>query len=118
MTERPSPDCLFCRIVAGDIPATIVERTERTVAFRDLSPVSPTHVLVIPTTHVANLDEALALDPAIVSEVLGRASALAMTEGLTGGYRVVINTGEDGGQSVHHLHAHLLGGRHHSWPPG
>ena len=118
MTEAPSTDCLFCKIAAGEIPATIVERTGTTVAFRDVSPVSPTHILVIPTRHVADLDEALAVDPAIVTDVLGRASAIAGSEGLSGGYRVVINTGDDGGQSVHHLHAHVLGGRHHSWPPG
>jgi histidine triad (HIT) family protein len=118
MTEAPSTDCLFCRIVAGDIPATIVERTAATVAFRDISPVSPTHILVIPITHYDNLDEAIAADPGIVADMLGRASAVAAADGLTGGYRVVINTGGDGGQTVNHLHAHVLGGRHHSWPPG
>ncbi len=118
MTQETSPDCLFCRIVAGEIPATIVERTDSTVAFRDIAPVSPTHILVIPTTHVADLGEAIALDPTIVSDVLGRASAIATAEGLTDGYRVVLNTGDDGGQTVHHLHAHLLGGRAHTWPPG
>ena len=123
MTEASSnhavdADCLFCKIVTGEIPATIVERTDSTVAFRDITPVSPAHILVIPTTHVANLDEAVAVDPGIVTAVLSRASAVAAAEGLSGGYRVVINTGDDGGQTVHHLHAHLLGGRHHTWPPG
>lgn len=114
----PDTDCLFCRIVTGDIPADVVERTDTTVAFRDISPVSPTHILVIPTTHVADLDAALAADPSIVSAVLAQASAIAAAEELSDGYRVVINTGRDGGQTVHHLHAHLLGGRHHTWPPG
>ena len=118
MTEEASTDCLFCRIVAGEIPADVVARTESTVAFRDISPVSPTHILVIPTAHVADLDEAFATNPDIVTQVLGRASAIAASEGLAGGYRVVVNTGPDGGQTVHHLHAHVLGGRHHTWPPG
>jgi histidine triad (HIT) family protein len=112
-------DCLFCKIVAGDIPATIVERTERTVAFRDIAPASPVHVLVVPTTHVANLDEAIATDPGIAAEVLTQCARIAQREGLAeDGYRVVINTGDLGGQTVRHLHAHVLGGRAHSWPPG
>lgn len=123
MTEAPSTQatdtaCLFCRIVAGTIPATIVERTESTVAFRDITPVSPTHILIVPTTHVADLDEAVETDPTIVAAVLSHASAIAGAEGLSGGYRLVINTGADGGQTVDHLHVHLLGGRHHTWPPG
>lgn len=113
-----SMDCLFCAIVTGDVPASVVNRTETTVAFRDISPVSPTHVLVIPTRHVADLDEALATDVAIVSDLLAQASAVAAHEGLGEGYRIVINTGPDGGQTVQHLHAHVLGGRPHAWPPG
>ncbi len=110
--------CLFCAIVAGEIPATIVDRTETTLAFRDIAPVAPTHVLVIPTRHVADLRDALAVDPSIVTDVLAHVAAVAGREGLEGGYRVVINTGPDAGQTVHHLHAHVLGGRAHSWPPG
>ncbi len=113
-----SDSCLFCKIVSGDIPATIVERTETTVAFRDIAPVSPTHVLVVPTTHVPNLADAIDVDPQIVTEVLAHCARIAAAEGLAGGYRVVINTGPDAGQSVDHLHAHVLGGRPHSWPPG
>jgi histidine triad (HIT) family protein len=113
-----SEACLFCRIVAGEIPATIVDRTETTVAFRDIKPVSPTHILVIPRQHVADLDEAVALDPQIAADVITECARVAEAEGLGGGYRVVINTGRLGGQEVHHLHAHVLGGRAHTWPPG
>lgn len=111
-------DCLFCSIAAGDIPATIVDRTETTVAFRDVNPVSPTHVLVIPTVHVATLDEAVATDPRIATDVITQCARIAEMQGLSDGYRVVINTGVLGGQTVAHLHAHVLGGRAHSWPPG
>lgn len=111
-------DCLFCRIVAGEIPATIVERTEDTVAFRDISPASPTHILVVPTRHVATLDEAVDLDPGIAAALITHVARIARAEGLGAGYRVVINTGRFGGQTVDHLHAHLLGGRPHTWPPG
>ena len=111
-------DCLFCAIVAGDIPATIVERTETTVAFRDITPISPTHILVIPTVHVATLGDAVAADPQIATDELTHCARIAELEGLSDGYRVVINTGPMGGQTVHHLHAHVLGGRAHSWPPG
>ena len=113
-----SADCLFCRIVAGEIPATIVDETETTLAFRDISPVSPTHVLVIPKQHVATLDEAVAVDPSIAADVITRCTVVARFEGLADGYRVVINNGRNGGQQVGHLHAHVLGGRAHSWPPG
>ncbi len=111
-------DCLFCRIAAGDIPATIVDETETTVSFRDIAPVSPTHVLTIPRRHVADLDEAVQTDPAIVVDVMSQCVRVARLEGLTNGYRVVLNTGPDAGQEVSHLHAHVLGGRAHSWPPG
>lgn len=111
-------DCLFCKVVDGTIPATIVERTETTVAFRDIAPVSPTHVLVVPTRHVADLDEAVATDPGIAADLLTQCARIAAREGLADGYRVVINTRFDGGQTVQHLHAHVLGGRPHAWPPG
>lgn len=110
--------CLFCNIVSGDIPATIVERTEATVAFRDIAPVSPTHILVVPTRHVADLADAITTDPQIVTDVLAAVARIAAAEELTAGYRVVLNTGAEGGQTVDHLHAHLLGGRPHGWPPG
>jgi histidine triad (HIT) family protein len=113
-----SDSCLFCRIVAGEIPATIVDETETTLAFRDIAPVSPTHVLIIPKVHVADLDEAVGLDPTIAADVITGCARVADLEGLGQGYRVVINTRANGGQEVGHLHAHVLGGRPHSWPPG
>lgn len=104
-------DCVFCAIVAGTIPSTKVLETERVLAFRDLAPHAPTHVLVIPTEHHQDL-EALALaDPAYLGEVFAVAAQVARQEGLTGGYRVLTNTGDDAGQTVHHLHVHVLGGR-------
>jgi histidine triad (HIT) family protein len=113
-----SDACLFCKIVAREIPARIVDETDTTLAFRDIAPVSPTHVLIIPKRHVATLDAAVALDPAIAADVITRCVHVAQLEGLTGGYRVVVNNGRLGGQEVDHLHAHVLGGRAHSWPPG
>ena len=110
--------CLFCRIVAGEVPATVVHETDRTLAFRDLTPQAPTHVLVIPRDHHADLGALSDADPAYVGELVGAAVAVARAEGLDGGYRVLTNTGADGGQTVHHLHLHVLGGRGMSWPPG
>jgi histidine triad (HIT) family protein len=113
-------DCLFCRIVAGEIPATIVKRTEEAVAFRDIDPRAPTHVLVIPTRHVAAVRDARDKDGDVLLGRLLRFSAELATElGLdAGGYRIVTNTGKDAGQSVDHLHFHVLGGRKLTWPPG
>jgi histidine triad (HIT) family protein len=110
--------CLFCRIVAGEIPATVVHETARTLAFRDLNPMAPTHVLVIPRDHFVDAVELANADPAYAGEVLAAAGAVAEKEGLTGGFRLVANTGDDAGQTVHHLHVHVLGGRSLSWPPG
>jgi histidine triad (HIT) family protein len=110
--------CLFCGIAAGEIPATIVHETARTVAFRDLNPGAPTHVLVVPRDHYANAAELAEADPAYAGEVLAAAAAVARQEGLTGGYRLVANTGSDAGQTVDHLHVHVLGGRQMGWPPG
>lgn len=104
-------DCLFCRIVAGEVPATVVAETDRTVAFRDISPQAPTHVLVVPRDHHADLAACAAADPGLLSDVLSAAAAVARQEGLDGGYRVLTNTGPDAGQTVHHLHVHVLGGR-------
>jgi histidine triad (HIT) family protein len=111
-----SDSCLFCRIVRGEIPARIVRADEHTVAFRDIDPKAPTHVLVIPRVHVASLDEAR--DPALVGQLMLAAAEVAAAEGIAGGYRTVINTGADAGQTVHHLHVHVLGGRKLAWPPG
>ena len=112
------PDCLFCRIVAGEVPATVVHETPRTLAFRDVTPQAPTHVLVVPREHHADMAALTAADPALAAEVLAAAVAVAGAEGLDGGYRLVVNTGPDAGQTVFHLHVHVLGGRGLGWPPG
>ena len=113
-------DCLFCRIVTGEIPATIVKRSEHAVAFRDIDPRAPTHVLVIPTRHLPAVRDARAgEDDAMLGQVLRFAAQVAGELGLDGGgYRIVTNTGKDAGQSVDHLHFHVLGGRKLKWPPG
>ncbi|GAA1796217.1 histidine triad nucleotide-binding protein [Luedemannella flava] len=113
-----SNDCLFCRIVAGEIPATEVHSTPTTLAFRDINPQAPSHVVVIPRAHHANVGELVAADPGLASEVLAAAAAVAAAEGATDGYRVVFNTGPSAGQTVHHVHAHVLSGRDLTWPPG
>lgn len=112
------PGCIFCKIVKRELPADEVLRDEHVVAFRDLHPVAPTHILVIPTTHVAHLSEfAARTDTAAAARLLGAAAELGTRFG-EHGYRVVTNEGSDAGQSVHHLHLHVLAGRHLSWPPG
>lgn len=112
-----SPDCLFCRIASGEIPATRVAENSYCIAFRDINPQAPAHILVIPRVHFASLDEVT--DPKLIGEVMMLAAEVARAEKLaTDGYRVVLNTGENGGQTVPHLHAHLLGGRALHWPPG
>lgn len=111
-------ECLFCRIVDGEIPADIVLRTDEVVAFRDIDPKAPVHVLVIPVEHHANLGELSSADPALAAAVLNSAAQVAEQEGLDGHYRVVFNTGARSGQSVFHVHAHVLGGRDLTWPPG
>ena len=112
-----SDSCLFCRIIRKEIPATIVFETEHVLAFRDIDPKAPTHVLVIPRDHVATLDDAR--DPRMLGEVMLAAAEIARADGLVaGGYRTVVNCGADAGQSVFHIHLHLLGGRPLSWPPG
>lgn len=110
--------CLFCDIAAGTVAASVVHETERTLAFRDLGPVAPTHILVIPRDHFASAGELAEADPAYAGEVLAAAAQVARQEGLAGGYRIVANTGDDAGQSVGHLHLHVLGGRSLGWPPG
>jgi histidine triad (HIT) family protein len=111
-------DCLFCRIVAGEVPADVVHETERTLAFRDITPQAPVHVLVVPRDHYPDAASVADADPSLLTEVLTAAVAVARQEGLDGGYRLVANTGDDGGQTVHHLHVHMLGGRRLAWPPG
>lgn len=111
--------CLFCRIVAGEIPADIVYETDRVLAFRDIDPKAPTHVLVIPKEHVDSLGAATDAQAELLGEVMLAARDVARSAGVTEkGFRAVTNTGDDGGQSVHHLHVHVLGGRRLDWPPG
>lgn len=112
-------DCLFCAIAAGDIPADVVTRTDRVVAFRDIDPKAPTHVLIIPVRHFDDLPSAATADPSLVGEMFAVAASVATAEGIAdSGHRLVANTGVEGGQSVGHAHVHLLGGRSLSWPPG
>jgi histidine triad (HIT) family protein len=121
--SAPVSDCLFCRMVAGEIPADVVHQTDRVLAFRDINPQAPTHVLVIPKEHHRNLGALAAADAELLAEVARAAAAVAGQEGLATddgtepGYRVVANTGPHAGQSVDHLHLHVLGGRPMGWPP-
>jgi histidine triad (HIT) family protein len=110
-------DCLFCRIVAGEVPAEVVHSTERTVAFRDINAQAPTHVLVVPKGHYANAAELAAGDPIASAELVTAAAAIAEAEGHAD-YRLVFNTGAGVGQTVFHTHLHLLAGRSMTWPPG
>ena len=112
-------DCLFCRIVAGEIPSDIIYNDERSLAFRDINPQAPVHVLVVPREHIESLDEATQKDEAMLGHLLRVAARVANEQGLSeSGYRTVINTGAGVGQSVFHLHVHVLGGRSMNWPPG
>jgi len=111
-------DCLFCKIVAGDIPAEIVHESDTTIAFRDLHPQAPTHVLVIPRSHYPNAAALAAGEPTTCASLFDTAKAVAEQEGLDNGYRLVFNTGHDAQQTVFHVHMHLLGGREMTWPPG
>jgi len=112
-------DCLFCRIVAGQVPADVVRDSARTVAFRDIAPAAPTHVLVVTREHYPDMAQLAAADPELAGALLADAAEVARAEQLdTHGYRVVLNTGAGAGQTVFHVHAHVLGGRNFSWPPG
>jgi histidine triad (HIT) family protein len=112
-------ECLFCAIVAGEIPATTVLETDRILAFRDINPQAPTHVLVIPKTHYPDVAALAAADAALLGEVIGAVQQVAVADAVAEtGYRVVFNTGAEAGQTVPHVHAHLLGGRSLTWPPG
>lgn len=109
--------CLFCRIIRGEIPAKIVAENAHCIAFRDINPQAPTHVVIVPREHVASLAEAT--DPALIGELALLAAEIARREGIAArGYRTVFNTNADAGQTVFHLHLHLLGGRVMAWPPG
>lgn len=115
--NQPSNQCLFCRIVAGEIPATVVRETPKTIAFRDISPQAPTHVLVIPRDHYPDVGSLAAADPEVLATLVSEAKAVADTAELDA-FRLVFNTGAEAGQSVFHVHGHVLGGRPFSWPPG
>jgi histidine triad (HIT) family protein len=110
-------DCLFCRIVAGDVPGDVVLSNDDVVAFRDVDPVAPTHVLVVPREHAPNAAATAAADPALAGALVAAAADVAAAEGLDD-YRLVLNTGAGAGQSVFHTHLHVLGGRALTWPPG
>jgi histidine triad (HIT) family protein len=113
------PDCLFCKLLAGEIPASIVYEDERVVAFRDINPQAPTHVLVIPRRHIATLNDLGPEDDGLVGELVRRAGAIAKEQGhAERGYRVVFNCNADAGQTVFHIHLHLVAGRKLGWPPG
>lgn len=112
-------DCLFCRIIRRDIPASIVYEDDRLLAFNDINPQAPTHVLIIPKQHIESLNALAPGEDAIVGEMVRRAAAIANTRGIAeSGYRTVFNTNRDAGQTVFHVHLHLLGGRSLTWPPG
>ena len=104
-------DCLFCKIVAGEIPSTKVYEDDKVLAFRDIAPQAPTHILVIPKEHIASVAEIRAENSDVVAHIFEVIAKIAKDEGLTGGYRVVSNCGDDAGQTVHHLHFHILGGK-------
>lgn len=112
-------DCLFCSIVTGEIPSDVVLDRGGIFAFRDIAPVAPTHILVVPKEHLRDLSDVGESQAGLLAEMIATANELASSEGIaSSGYRVVFNTGSQGGQTVPHLHLHLLGGRQMAWPPG
>ena len=112
-------DCLFCKVVAGQVPATLVFQDDHVVAFKDITPRAPTHVLIVPRRHIATLNELSPDDDALVGEMVRAAAAIAKEQGLSErGYRTVFNCNAEAGQTVFHIHLHLLGGRPMTWPPG
>ena len=114
-----SSDCLFCKIVAGEIPAELVYESDTALAFRDISPQAPTHLLVIPRKHISTINDITLDDEAIVGSLYTAAREIAAAEGIAeDGYRAVMNCNEGAGQSVFHIHLHVLGGRPMNWPPG
>lgn len=117
--RAPSPECLFCRIVAGDVPSTRVHEDDRLLAIRDIAPRAPTHILILSKEHIASAVELTAEDGDLLGRIFETAATLARSEGIAErGYRVVTNVGAWGGQTVDHLHFHLMGGRSFDWPPG
>jgi histidine triad (HIT) family protein len=113
-----SSDCLFCRIVEGTIPANRVYEDDICIVFPDINPQAPVHLLIIPRRHIVSTAKALPEDAALLGHLMAAAAEIANKENLSQGYRIVVNTGSDGGQTVNHLHLHLLGGRAMKWPPG
>ncbi len=112
-------DCLFCKIAAGDIPSAKVYEDDLVYAFRDIEPQAPVHILIIPKEHIASANEITEENASIVGHIFAVAAKIAKDEGIAdGGYRIVNNCGQDGGQTVGHLHFHMLGGRSLQWPPG
>jgi len=118
MSGEPDDGCLFCKIVAGEIPADMVHESRTILAFRDLEPQAPTHVLVIPRAHYPNAGALAAAEPGVAVDLLHAAAQVAEQEGLGEGYRLVFNTGAQANQTVFHAHLHVLGGRTMGWPPG
>ena len=117
--ERQMSDCLFCKIVNGEIPADVVAETDQVLAFRDIDPQAPTHILVIPKTHIETTLDLDQVNAGILVDMALTAKDICLTEGIAEkGYRWVMNTLEDGGQAVFHIHLHILGGRRLNWPPG
>jgi len=116
---RRDPDCIFCRIVAGEIPSTSVAEDEQVIAIRDIAPRAPTHILVLPREHIPSAADLTDADSPLVGRIFAMAADIARSAGIAdGGYRIVTNIGAWGGQTVDHLHFHLMGGRPFSWPPG
>ena len=118
MSSPREDDCLFCKIVAGEIDAAVVDESESTLAFHDVAPQAPTHVLVIPRHHYPTAVSLAAAEPETTLELFAAAGRVADSEGLEHGYRLVFNTGQQAQQSVHHAHLHVIGGRDPTWPPG
>ncbi len=111
-------DCIFCKIVAGEIPSDIIYEDDNIIVFNDIDPRAPIHVLIVPKKHIASLDDVTSEDEIILGKLLGTVKEIAKKLGLENGYRIVNNCGEDGLQTVQHIHFHLLGGRKLQWPPG
>ncbi len=111
-------DCLFCKIISGEIPSTKLYEDDLIYAFADIDPQAPVHFLVVPKKHIASLDDAQPEDAELLAHILLKIKDIAKEQGITNGYRVALNIGEDGGQAVQHMHFHVLGKRKMSWPPG
>lgn len=111
-------DCLFCKIANKELDSEVVTESDDILAFRDINPAGPTHVLIVPKRHVGSVNELSRADGDLLGEIFETVARIAKDENLDGGYRVVTNVGPDAGQSVHHLHFHLIGGRQMAWPPG